>query len=166
MPGAGAVHHINADADPPANWGRLHERGSNRHAHLLDPPPRPKSSAPQRFHPIIEARHSRQRAEPGPHRHARPYRAARRKEQAGLALTIPLQRLGRGRPGQSSRFPSLRGQRVHHGHRGCRRRRRDANLIAGGSVVGEPTNAVMDCPRCQPSHYRNSDEATAPRCAI
>jgi len=23
----------NADADPPAIWGRLHERGSNRHAH-------------------------------------------------------------------------------------------------------------------------------------
>jgi hypothetical protein len=28
----------NADADPPAIWGRLHERGSNRHAHPLDPP--------------------------------------------------------------------------------------------------------------------------------
>src|SRR6202043_3989180 len=28
----------NADADPPAIWGRLRERGSNRHAHPLDPP--------------------------------------------------------------------------------------------------------------------------------
>src|ERR1700688_630373 len=28
----------NADADPPAIWGRLYERGSNRHAHPFDPP--------------------------------------------------------------------------------------------------------------------------------
>ena len=28
----------NADADPPANWGRLHAWGSNRRAHLFDPP--------------------------------------------------------------------------------------------------------------------------------
>jgi hypothetical protein len=28
----------NADADPPANWGRPRERGSNRHEHPLDPP--------------------------------------------------------------------------------------------------------------------------------
>ena len=28
----------NAGADPPAIWGRLHELGSNRHAHPLDPP--------------------------------------------------------------------------------------------------------------------------------
>jgi hypothetical protein len=27
----------NADADPPAIWGRLHKWGSNRHAHPLDP---------------------------------------------------------------------------------------------------------------------------------
>src|SRR5262245_10530970 len=26
-----------ADADPPVIWGRQHERGSNRHAHPLDP---------------------------------------------------------------------------------------------------------------------------------
>ena len=30
--------HSNAGADPPAIWGRLHELGSNRHAHPLDPP--------------------------------------------------------------------------------------------------------------------------------
>jgi hypothetical protein len=28
----------NADDDPPAIWGRLYERGSNRHAHPRDPP--------------------------------------------------------------------------------------------------------------------------------
>src|SRR5262249_62308482 len=28
----------NADADPPAIWGRPRERGSNRRMHLLDPP--------------------------------------------------------------------------------------------------------------------------------
>src|SRR3977135_256583 len=28
----------NADADPPAIWGRLHERGRNRYEHPFDPP--------------------------------------------------------------------------------------------------------------------------------
>jgi hypothetical protein len=30
--------HDNADADPPVRRGMQHERGSNRHAHSLDPP--------------------------------------------------------------------------------------------------------------------------------
>src|SRR6516162_5843080 len=30
--------HDNADADSPAIWGRLHERGSKRHAHPFSPP--------------------------------------------------------------------------------------------------------------------------------
>jgi hypothetical protein len=32
------LENDNADADPPAIWGRPRERGSNRHAHPLDPP--------------------------------------------------------------------------------------------------------------------------------